>query len=193
MSTTLADPRLPHVFPTISGRRFDLLHPTPDMVDLGDIAHALARICRYGGHVADHYSVAQHSTLVLYRLIHNTRTEVPRGLALAALLHDAAEAYLGDVIRPLKALLPQYAELEARTEQAIAARFGIGPDLFSHPDVKAADMAAYAIERRDVAYVPDIWDAPDVPLPPVRLRPLDAETARREFLVCAEWYGLVPE
>ena len=87
---------------TFTGRAFDLSSPQPEQVCTEDIAHALANCCRYAGHSRWHYSVAQHSLLVA-EIVAATDPE----LALAALLHDAAEAYIGDWSSPLKALMRQ--------------------------------------------------------------------------------------
>lgn len=114
-----------------SGRRFWPLDPRPDDVEIGDIAHALSHICRYGGHARRFYSVAEHSLIVSHF--------VPPWLALAALLHDAAEAYLGDIVRPLKKqpCMDGWRESEVLVERAIAARFGIPWPM--HPAIKAID------------------------------------------------------
>jgi hypothetical protein len=129
---------------THSGKRFDLLLPTPDMIDISDIAHALSNICRFNGHCREFYSVAQHSVLVS-RL-------VPSRWALTALMHDATEAYIGDVTRPLKHLLPDYKLIEARIWAAIAAKFQIAPVLPAC--VKHFDNVALMTERRDLMALP---------------------------------------
>ena len=102
-----------------SGRQFWPLDPRADEIHIEDIAHALSHICRYGGHSRRFYSVAEHSVLVSQL--------VPSEHALTGLLHDAAEAYLGDVPRPLKrqACMEGWREAEARLENAIAEAFGI--------------------------------------------------------------------
>lgn len=125
---------------TFTGRRFDLLEPTAGMVTPGDIAHALARICRFNGHCRTHYSVAQHSCMVA--------DLVPAADQLAALLHDATEAYVGDMVRPLKQLMPDYREIEHRIWLAVCERFLIDPIL--PVSVKRADLVALATERRDL-------------------------------------------
>jgi uncharacterized protein len=132
---------------TATGRLVDIVHPDPAAVDIRDIAHSLSRLCRWGGHVSmpgiPHYSVAQHSLMVCQH--------VPPALELVGLLHDATEAYLGDVIGPLKALLPAYVELESRWALAIGERFGLGKQLAELPaEVKEADRRALATERRDL-------------------------------------------
>lgn len=123
-----------HTFTTQSGRKFDLANPTADMVDPEDIAHALAHICRYGGHVPQHYSVAQHSVYVCYAVAEEVGLspyEVDAGavggyraLLALALLHDAPEAYVGDCISPLKSLVgAAYQDVEAKVWAAVADRF----------------------------------------------------------------------
>ena len=83
---------------TYSGKKFYHLAPSAEMVDIVDIAHALSLTCRWTGHTRYHYSVAQHSWYFSYL--------VPKEFALSALLHDASEAYLGDMNRPLKHFTP---------------------------------------------------------------------------------------
>lgn len=102
---------------TVSGRFFDILKPEDYEFDIDEIATALSNICRYTGHVNKFYSVAEHSVLVS-RL-------VPSRLALAGLLHDASEAFVGDVSSPLKRLLPDYKRIEERVQEAIADQFGL--------------------------------------------------------------------
>lgn len=125
---------------TWSGKRFDLFEPKPEMIDTRDIAHALGTIARFNGHTKEHYTVAQHSVLVA--------NLVTKEHELQALLHDATEAYIGDMVRPLKECMPAFREVEARIWTAICARFHIAEDL---PEcVKQADLVALATERRDL-------------------------------------------
>lgn len=108
---------------TFTGKRVTPLDMKPEMVNIRDIAHALARICRYGGHVAGFVSVGLHSIEVA----HMVAEDHPE-LALEALLHDAAEAYLGDLVRPLKKhplLRDVYLAAEQRAETAISEVFGL--------------------------------------------------------------------
>ena len=125
---------------TRTGQRFDLLAPRAELISTLDIAHALAHVCRFGGHTRHHYSVAQHSLLVA--------SIVPDGLQLTALLHDATEAYICDMVRPLKALLPDYSEIEHGIWLAICDRFNIDPSIPT--SIHEADMIALATERRDL-------------------------------------------
>lgn len=102
-----------------SGRQFWPLDPRPDEIDIEDIARALSHICRYGGHCRKFYSVAEHSLLVSHF--------VPSEHAMTGLLHDAAEAYLGDIPRPLKKqpVMDGWFVAEQQLEAAIAERFGV--------------------------------------------------------------------
>lgn len=137
-------------FITASGRQFFTLDPTPDAVCIEDIAHALSHICRYGGHSLRFYSVAQHSVIVSHI--------VPPELALHGLMHDAAEAYCGDVIRPIKRVLgTNYADIEARIDAAVAARFGLRRlSADEKAEIKRADNVALVTERRDLV-APHAW------------------------------------
>lgn len=102
---------------TATGKQFWPLDPRPEEVDIVDIAFGLSKICRYGGHTTRFYSVAEHSVLVAQAL--------PKNLQMYGLLHDASEAYLGDVIRPLKRFIPGYREIEEAVMVAICAHFGL--------------------------------------------------------------------
>lgn len=121
---------------TISGRYVNLIVPDPADIDINDIAHGLAMFCRYGGHVAAHYSVAEHSLNVAAQL---HRMFGDDALTLAGLLHDASEAYLGDVVRPLKHSdgMVGYREAEARMEAVIAVRFNL--TMTEDPRLKTID------------------------------------------------------
>lgn len=133
---------------TRTAKRFDLLEPTAAMVEPADIAHALSMQCRFNGHVRAFYSVAQHCLVVA--------DLVPAQYQLEALLHDATEAYVGDLVSPLKHALPEYRQIEMRVWHAISRRFDIDPVL--PPCVHDADLIALATERRDLmASHPDEW------------------------------------
>lgn len=128
---------------TASGKFFDILKPEEYEFDIEEIATSLSNICRYTGHVNRFYSVAEHSVLVS-RL-------VPDRLRLAALLHDASEAYVGDVSSPLKKLLPEYKQIEVNVQKALAKSFGLEEDAFEHKDIHEADKRMYWQERQSVA------------------------------------------
>lgn len=158
---------------TYTGRRFYPLDPRPEDVCIGDITHALANICRFGGHSRWFYSVAQHSLIV--------SEEVP---CLEALLHDATEAYVGDMVRPLKYALKDYCLIEDRIHAAIAVAFNLENSETLSLQIKNADNRALMTERRDVmAQSTHQWSlAKDFPPFEERIVPMSSEIAAAMFL-----------
>lgn len=129
---------------TFTGRRFYPCDPNPDDIHIVDIAHALSMQCRFTGHSRAFYSVAQHSAHV--------SEQVPQEHALWGLLHDAAEAYLVDLARPVKQLpeFDAYREAERRVMRAVCKRFGL-PE--TQPDcVTDADHRMLVTEARDLMH-----------------------------------------
>ncbi|MDP2127214.1 MAG: HD family hydrolase [Pseudohongiella sp.] len=161
---------------TSSGSSIDLITPKTYQIKIWDIAHALSHICRFGGHCLWHYSVAQHSVLVSYL--------VPVELALEALLHDAAEAYLGDVVRPLKVNgdMQGYRDAEKLMEAAIIETFGLGD--ISHPLIKLADMQMLAAEKSVLLTDKhSLWQCLEGVSPaPLKIEKLTPEQAREMFM-----------
>lgn len=156
-----------------NGVLFDLLQPDPELIDIEVIAHALSKLCRFTGHSRAFYSVAQHC-VVVSRL-------VPAELALCGLLHDATEAFVGDMSTPLKALLPEYRAIEENIMDAIAERFNI--PLWRSPEIKHADRVAMSTERRDLGLPGNNAYWGDIPPPaPWTIIPLEAYQARFAFL-----------
>jgi hypothetical protein len=157
-----------------SGCEFNFLEPETSKFKLLDIASALSKICRFTGHTRQFYSVAQHSVMCSHL--------VPKEDRLAALMHDAAEAFIGDVSTPLKQLLPDYKAIEARVEAVVFARFGLPAELPS--SVKAADLRMLATEAKK--FMPREamnWDIlAFVELVPVNLVPWSPAQAQAEFL-----------
>ena len=135
-------------FQTFTGRSYWPADPRPEDIDIEDIAHALSMLCRFGGHCRRFYSVAEHSIHVSHL--------VPPEYALHALLHDATEAYLVDVPRPIKRMLGGYAEMEELNWRAIAARFGIDPVM--PRSVHDADQNMLLAERDQLLVRTDRWD-----------------------------------
>lgn len=138
----------------LSGRRLDLLDPTPMDIEIEDIAHGLAFVARWNGQTRGDwpYSVAEHSILV--EEIYARQNGASVKWQLAALLHDAPEYVIGDMISPVKAAVgPSYGELDARLTAAIHLRFGLPPVLPAtiKKAIKAADTVSAWLEAVQIA------------------------------------------
>lgn len=139
-----------------SGSYLDLLDPQPSQFTFRDIAKALSKICRYGAQVDRFYSVCEHC---LHCSTVAQSDCLGREVQAACLLHDAAEAFLGDVVKPLKNLLPQYMELEERMEAMIAEKYGVS---FDHPAIKKIDHEMLFAERRSLfSEDNEVWSGQD--------------------------------
>ncbi|KYG61798.1 hypothetical protein [Bdellovibrio bacteriovorus] len=126
---------------TLSGTRFNILDPDPAAVRMEDIACALARQARFNGHTRFFYSVGQHSCL-------GAEVSPTKEIALHMLFHDATEAYVGDLVSPVKALLPDFEIIESRIHWAISQKFNLE---FPLPKVvKQIDRRLLATEVRDL-------------------------------------------
>ncbi len=162
-----------HIVALHSGASFDLLDPWNSDFAIEDIAHGLAHVCRYAGQCSGFYSVAEHSLLV---------SEMVPEFELEALMHDAAEAFLGDITRPLKQLLPDYKVIERNVEAAIFHRLGI--DRTNVTAIKSADLRVLAAEQAQI--MPsgtNAWAAAaGVEPAPILVRFLAPPTAKRQFL-----------
>lgn len=146
---------------TYSGLYVDVFDPDPETICIEDIAHALSNLCRFAGHVKSFYSVAQHSVLCSLQVGDDCRLE--------ALMHDASEAYLLDIPKPIKNRLEGYKEMEDKMMSIIAAKFG-----FDYPlrkEVKGIDN--YMLE----------WEWRDVVLTENRFLSWEPERAEKEFLM----------
>jgi hypothetical protein len=151
---------------TISGRWVNPFDPDPAQLDAGDIAGALSKLCRFGGHCKTFYSVAQHSVIVS-KLVEQRGGDAED--AFAALMHDATEAYLGDMPHPLKHRSPlgaAFREAEDHLERVLQEHFRIKPDV---PEIKRVDRALLATERR--TFTADAWTWPELE----GVEPLDLE------------------
>jgi 5'-deoxynucleotidase YfbR-like HD superfamily hydrolase len=178
----------------LSGRRLDLLDPSPLDVEIEDIAHGLARVARWNGQTigAHIFSVAQH-TLLVEELARRRVGALDRRLGLALLLHDAPEYVIGDMISPFKAVIGgAYKAVEKRLLTAIHLRFGLPPDLPNEVVriIKAADRgSAYLEATRLAGFSAEearrfFGPRPALPQPMEReyLTPWPAEDAERRYL-----------
>jgi len=121
-----------------NGGEFDFNRPQE--FDIKDIALALSNTCRFGGHIKKHYSVAQHCVYLSHM--------VPPEDMLAGLLHDAHKAYVGEMVLPLKSLIPEYVKLEGWVATALREYFGLSGD--SPDSVSRANLQLLAAEQRDL-------------------------------------------
>lgn len=160
-------------FLTFTGKKFYPIDPSPDDICIEDIAHALAHVCRFGGHCGGFYSVAQHSVLV---------SQICKQATFQGLMHDATEAYVGDMVRPLKLQLPDYQIVEDRVWEAICEQFVIAKTM--HSEVKFADNVALNTERRDLFNCDTYgdWNLQDYPPLPERIEILPPFLAKEFFL-----------
>ena len=175
----------------LSGRRLNLVDPSPLDIEIEDIAHGLARVNRWSGQTTGDFglSVAQHSVLVLDQLL-RLHPRLPPELRLACLLHDAAEYVIGDLISPFKQLVAgQYNTIEERLQHAIHQRFGLPHPLPKdwHSKIKQADRNIAWYEATQLAgFSPKdassfIAEKPKI-LPPRPLIPLAPFEARAGFI-----------
>ena len=178
----------------LSGRRLDLLDPSPLDVEIEDIAHGLARVARWNGQtVGDHiFSVAQH-TLLVEEVARRQLGGVDRRLGLGLLLHDAPEYVIGDMISPFKAVIgDNYKSVEKRLLTAIHRRFGLPAELPAEVTqlIKAADRGAAFLEATWLAGFSEeeagrfFGERPTLPhkVEQTLLNPCPAEEAKQRFL-----------
>lgn len=154
----------PYWFQTASEIRFDYKFVRPQMINIADIARALSRIPRFLGHTKHFYSVATHSMFVA--------RQVPEQYALEGLLHDAAEAYIGDMPAPLKRFLQAsgntaYKDLETKIEVAIAEAFELDDGPVARDTVKYADQRALVTEKIQLlGEPPTLWKEDELQIEP---------------------------
>jgi len=152
MTESQASPTVRRIIgPTIllhSGSYFDFEAPETSAFTIEDIAHGLSMVCRFAGQCNRFYSVAQHSVHVSYIVSPED--------AYQGLMHDAAEAFVGDMAKPLKVMLPEFSVIEKRVEAAVFHRFGI-----AHPlpaTIKEADVTMLVTEQHQIMRNRDDWD-----------------------------------
>lgn len=161
------------------GNRLFPLDLRPEDIDIEEIAHSLSNVCRFGGHCKEFYSVAQHSVIVCDLL--------PDQYKLCGLLHDATEAYCGDMVRPLKKSLPDFERIEANIWTQIALKFNL--PVYLPRDVQIEDARVLLMEKRDLlSHSEHKWDFPqcafpDLVVPDVKIFPIDPRSAKQLFLL----------
>lgn len=181
MSTTITETG---VIQTYSGRYIDLLNPKCSDIDIQDIAHHLSMICRFNGACSRFYSVAEHS--------YHVTSLAPVNLQQAALLHDAAEAYLGDLTGPLKKLLPEFKRIEENLQRVIFGRFGIDLTADDKRQIKRLDLKMLGVER--MSLMPrdgSSWVSLEtISIPKFSITPATQEEAKKMFLNAVEIIGI---
>ena len=169
---------------TYTGEVFNPMRPTTPTIHMEDIAHALSMICRFNGHCREFYSVAEHC-------VRMSELVAPE-FALHALMHDAAEAYVSDVSRPIKPHIIGFQNIEDAIMDTIDARFGICYTPRSAKAVKEADLRMLATERARLMAICKVpWDTLDGIEPyPIALGCWEPARAKRKFL---QRYAEVPQ
>jgi 5'-nucleotidase len=176
----------------LSGRRLDLLHPAPLDIEIEDIAHGIARVARWNGQtIGDHpYSVAEHSMLVEL-ILRRLKPKAGPAERLAALLHDAPEYVIGDMISPFKAAIGlDYKDFESRLQAAVHIRFGLPPDMTPALAklIKRADRLSAWFEATQLAGFEEADAAKYFPRPrfegadAIKLKPQSTNAVKRAFL-----------
>jgi 5'-deoxynucleotidase YfbR-like HD superfamily hydrolase len=176
----------------LSGRRLDLLHPAPLDIEIEDIAHGIARVARWNGQtIGDHpYSVAEHSMLVEL-ILRRLKPKAGPAERLAALLHDAPEYVIGDMISPFKAAIGlDYKDFEHRLQVAVHIRFGLPPDIAPALAklIKRADRLSAWFEATQLAGFSEREAAKYFPHPrfegaeAIKLKPQSTNAVKRAFL-----------
>lgn len=179
---------------THSGLAFYPLDPAPEDIVPTDIAHSLAMQCRYNGHVRRFYSVAEHCVLMsdwildVGPLLYGS--ESSSHLALWALLHDAAEAYIGDMVRPLKINMPAFVALDELVTAAVARRFAL-EDAVIPSAVKTVDTRILLDEREALLSAPPRdWALGDIEPLGVKIRGWEPAIAKWEYIARLKALGV---
>lgn len=168
---------------TADGRYFNFVDPDPSTITLNAIARGLANTCRFGGQCRKFYSVAEHSILV-------SRIVDPE-FAVWGLFHDAAEAFICDMPKPLKEMLPDYKAMEQRIERNVFDALGLEGNI--PPPVKVADRIALATEQRQLCENDDDWHwTADADPLDVLLSAYSPQAAYEAFLYRAAQLGFRP-
>ena len=182
---------------TYSGRMVHLVNPDADTIALCDIAQSLSKLSRYNGHTRSDwgYSVAQHSVWVAAAMSHFDEAGIADDAFKAALLHDAHEAYTGDIVKPLKQFLdPQLTLMQNKLDAVIFdALHVLPPSVEVKEQIKIIDTWALSMESREFVYSGGIgWNLPEAPnhlLPPI-VDPVSPECAHDLFMLAWDYIEL---
>ena len=169
---------------TYSGIRFNLFNPSLDDIRIEDIAHSLSNLARFNGHTAKFYSVAQHSVYCALK--------APERLALAALLHDATEAYLGDIVSPLKSFLCDYLPFENRLYNLIAKKYlPVCLTVDDYKEISNIDLRMLATEKFQLMGYDLEWESlKDISGYSILIEYMSPNSAEKAFLACFKRFSI---
>jgi len=184
---------------TYTGKKFYIDNPKPEDIDIRDIAHSLSLKCRFNGHCNSFYSVAEHSV----RIVKHVYPRVQRSSQSIgdmeikgkfALLHDAAEAYMTDLPKPIKRIMPEYSKLENVLLDKILDKFGL--DRYKNKtewnEVMLSDVKILATEKKCImSPEPDDWKLPEDPYDDIIVPLSTPQDAERVYLDWANNFGLL--
>ena len=159
---------------TVTGRKFYPFAPRVEDVDIIDIAHSLSMTCRYNGHTSRFYSVAEHSVLMSY--------QVSKEAAFYALMHDAPEAYFGDIVRPIKQNMPEVYKIEAELLRVIKERFSIKSNCRTEHEIKVADDRMIATEKLQLMPSGHGWGMGDIKPYDIEIEGWEWGRAKNQFM-----------
>lgn len=171
----------PGIICTRFGHRLNVIDPVETTIDIRDIAYGLGSAIRFGGHSYPRMTVAEHSCLVYHKVWISSKRNY--ALSMAALLHDAEEAYMSDMPTPVKVFFPEYCKVADNLRKVIYSTFGLPTSWAVDPpqDIQVADRACYEIERHHV--MPDVawWNNPHGDCG-MNFKPKNSEEATQGFL-----------
>ena len=171
---------------TYKGVKFYPSSPKIEEIDIEDIAHALANVCRFGGHTRKFYSVAQHSVIV--------SKIIAKGFEKEGLLHDAPEAYIGDMVRPIKNVSEvgaAFKKIEKIVADAVEKRFKIRA--LDSEEVQVADDTVLATEARDIMHGTKDWTLIRDGITPMNAEVIPMSPEESERLFMQRYYELFPQ
>ncbi len=158
---------------TSGGRILDIMKPNILDINIVDIANSLSRQCRFNGNTNRFYSVCQHSILVS-----NIINPV---FAVEGLLHDSTEAYIGDIVSPIKSFLPEFQKIESILWKSICRKYGLSTSKFCEIEIKKADIKALVTESRDFK-CPLTYKQYQIEPLKKKIVPLSAKKSRDKFI-----------